>query len=262
MTFKNCEFGCTGGSVDSAESAFEVNGRSDGVYMFNNYVHDVFDGAMSSQSTNINPENPVIINNVNYIDNVMVSCGHSAEIWNHIHDLDENGISASKITNCTLKGNIMAYDGYTWRVKQDTQAFSPGETVCTDIYGELSNCRIEDNLFLYGMGAIYRAYMATYRQPRGWEALGNVYVADPDFYFIGTTYETLNYISHRMMNRDLVYFPFTEEGLSWYASLGIDPKGVYYTYDSGNPYKELNRNGCFFMTGYYAERGIDPTAGK
>ena len=261
-TFKNCEFGCTGGSLDSAESAFEVNGRSDGVYMINNYVHDVFDGGMSSQSTANNSEKPVIINNVNYIDNVMVSCGHSAEIWNHVHDLDENGISASKITNCTLKGNIMAYDGYTWRVKQDTQAFSPGETVCTDIYGELSNCRIEDNIFLYGMGAIYRAYMATYRQPRGWEALGNVYVADPDFYFIGTTYETLNYISHRMMNRDLVYFPYTKEGLSWYSSLGIDPKGVYYVYDSGNPYKELNKNGCFFMTGYYAERGVDPTVGK
>ncbi|MBR3416249.1 MAG: S-layer homology domain-containing protein, partial [Clostridia bacterium] len=259
VTFKNCEFGCTGGSVDSAESAFEVNGRSDGVYMFNNYVHDVFDGAMSSQSTNINPENPVIINNVNYIDNVMVSCGHSAEIWNHVHDLDENGISASKITNCTLKGNIMAYDGYTWHVKQDTQAFSTGVTICSDIYGELSNCRVEDNIFLYGMGAIYCAYMATYRQPRGWESLGNVYVADPDFYFIGTSYETLNYISHRMMNRDIVHFPYTTEGLSWYASLGIDPKGVYYTYDSGNPYKELNGNGCFFMTGYYAERGIDPT---
>ena len=261
-TFKNCEFGCTGGSVDSAESAFEVNGRSDSVYMINNYVHDVFDGGMSSQSTQNNSERPVIINNVNYINNVMLSCGHSAEIWNHVHDLDENGISASKITNCTLKGNIMAYDGDPWRVKQDTQAFSPGETICTDIYGELENCRIEDNIFLYGMGAIYRAYMATYRQPRGWEALGNVYVADPDFYFIGTSYETLNHISHRMMNRDLVYFPYTAEGLSWYASLGIDPKGVFYVYDSGNPYKELNKNGCFFMTGYYAERGEDPAIGK
>ena len=258
VRFTNCEFGCTGGSVDSAESAFEVNGRSNGVYMINNYVHDVFDGGMSSQSTANNTDNPVIINNVNYINNVMVSCGHSAEIWNHVHDLDENGISASKITNCTLKGNIMAYDGYTWRVKQDTQAFSPGETVCTDIYGELSNCRIEDNIFLYGMGAIYRAYMATYRQPRGWESLGNVYVADPDIYFIGTTYETLNYLSHRMMNRDLVYFPFTREGLSWYASLGIDPKGVYYICDSGDPYKDLNKYGCFFMTGYYAERCEDP----
>ncbi|MBQ7474383.1 MAG: S-layer homology domain-containing protein, partial [Clostridia bacterium] len=262
VKYTNCEIGCAGGVLESAESGIEVFGPSDGIYMINNYLHDVYDGALSSQNTNVIDGEPIIINNVNHINNVIVACGNGSEIWNHQSNLDENGVSASKITNCTIKGNIMAYNGYGPRMKQDTGAFHSGEYICGSMYGEYENCRIEDNVFLYGVGSVYYAYMATYRQPRGWESLGNVYILDPEINYIGFSYETLNYINHGMWKRVRTYFPYTVEGLAWYTSLGIDPKGVFYHFTSGCPYKDWGPDGYFFMDGYYAALGEDPAGSR
>ena len=260
VTITNCEVGCVHGDLGSMESGIGYCGESDGIVLRNNYVHDVGDGGMTNQNVGQDPEKPIQIKNVAYLDNVTVSCGHSAEIWNHLVNIDENGVSASRIENVLIKGNMFAYCAYTSRQKEATGSFSNGECICGSVYGEYSNCRIEDNIFLYGVGSIFCAYMATYRQPRGWEALGNLYVADPDSYRIGYCFETLNHIDHGMLKRARVFFPYTEEGLSWYASLGIDPKGVFYRYTTENPHEFTDGTGFYFMTGYYAERGEDPTA--
>ncbi len=259
VTVQNCEIGCVFGAISSDESGFFVWGSSDGIYVTNCYIHDVGDGALTSQSTGSSDGPPVMIDNVEYKNNVMVACGNAAEIWNHITNIDGNGVSGSKIRNCLVKGNLIAYNGYGPRLKQDTSAFAPGEAICGSMYGEFEDSRIEDNIFLYGVGQIYYAYMATYRQPRGWESLGNVYVGDPDICQTGFSYETLNRINHGMWKRARISFPYTREGLNWYASLGIDPKGTFYLYTSSDPYKDLSKNGYFFMDGYYAERGENPS---
>ncbi len=259
VTFRNCEIGCAGGNLGSAESGIEIFGPSENVLIENCYIHEVYDGALSSQNTNSIDGPTNIINNVRYLNNVMLACGNSAEIWNHLSGLDENGVSSSKITNCLVKGNIMAYNGYGPRIKQDTADFHGGETICGSMYGEFANSRIEDNIFLYGVGELYYAYMATYLQPRGWESYGNTYVYDPEIYLAGFSYETMNYLNHGMWKRVRIAFPFTDEGLNWYTSLGIDPAGVYYKYTSPDPYNSLSRDGFFFMDGYYAERGENPS---
>lgn len=252
-TVTNCEIGFVGGSRSSIESGSEIYGSTNGSYFYDCYVHDVGDGGLTSQSAGGSVEKPTQIQNIEYIGNVMVACGHSAEIWNGVSNLDENGYSISKIKNVLVKNNIMAYSGYGFRQTQAGGANSTGETICGSMYGEFENCRIEGNIFYKGYGTIYTAYMATYDQPRGWMAKGNTYIANTYYYNIGYCYETINHIDHHMWKRARVSFPYSYEGLAWYTSQGIDPMGTYYYYsDNSNEYEEY---GCFFMSGYYAERG-------
>ncbi len=76
---------------------------------------------------------------------------------------------------------------------------------------------------------------------------------------LGFSYETINYINHGMWKRARISFPYTVEGINRFASLGIDANGVYYFYTSDDPYKDLSPSGFFFMNGYYAERGENPS---
>ncbi|MBR3640263.1 MAG: hypothetical protein IKN50_06625, partial [Clostridia bacterium] len=258
FTFTNCEIGFVHGALSSVESGIESFGKSDGIYMVNNYSHDVGDGGLTSQCT-ANGDVINTINNVNYIDNVFVAVGVGAEIWNHTNAYDENGVSGSKITNCTLKGNIFAYGGWGMSQKQAYESFITGSCVNGSMYGEFEKSRIEDNVFLYPLGSVFYAYVATYRQPRGWEALGNVYILDEELADIVFSYETINYINHKMWKRVRIGFPSTEEGLRWITSLGVDPKGIFYHYEDTEPTHTRDGSGFFFMTGYYAERGENPS---
>lgn len=252
-TVTNCEIGFVGGSRSSIESGSEIYGSTNGSYFYDCYIHDVGDGAITSQSGGGSADDPDQIQNIEYIGNVMVACGHSAEIWNSVSNLDENGYSINKIKNVLIKDNLMAYNGYGFHQTQAGGANSAGETICGSMYGEFENCRIEGNVFYKGYGNLYTAYMATYEQPRGWMAKGNTYVANTYYYNIGYCYETLNHIDHHMWKRARVSFSYSYEGLAWYTSLGIDPMGTYYYYsDNSNEYEEY---GCFFMSGYYAEHG-------
>ena len=254
VTFTNCEIGCVGGSLSSVESGIEIFGNSDNVLITNCYVHDVGDGALTSQCSAANPDDPTQINNVNYIGNVMACCGVNAEIWNHLTNVDENGYSASRITNCTLKDNIIAYAGYGLTEKQANGSYSYGSGVNSSMYGEFDKCRVENNIFLYGTGMVYYAYMATYRQPRGWEIFGNTYVSDVKNYNMGFTYETLNHLDHSMWKRARVTFPYTEVGLKWITSLGVDPKGVFFHYTDDDSH-HVPDAGYFFMSGWQLEHG-------
>jgi len=104
----NCEIGYVGGSVSSVESGIEIYGSTNGAYFHNNYIHDIGDGALTSQSGGGSVEYPNQIQNIEYVGNVMVACGHSAEVWNGIIEIDQNGYSTSKITNVLIKDNIRA----------------------------------------------------------------------------------------------------------------------------------------------------------
>ena len=252
-TLTNCEIGFVGGSRSSVESGSEISGDTNGSYIYNCYIHDVGDGALTSQGSGGTAEKPLHIENIEYIGNVMVACGHSAEIWNGTDFRDENGHAIAKIRNVLVKDNIMAYTGYGFRQKQAGAATSGGETICSSISGEHINCRLENNIYLYGQGTIYKAYMATYKQPRGWTAKGNTYIANTYYYTIGYSYESINHVDHDMWKRVRIAFPYSYEGLVWYTSLGIDPMGTYYHFsDNSNEHED---NELFFMSGYYAERG-------
>ena len=247
----NCEIGYVGGGLDSVESGIEIYGATSSAYFRNNYIHDIGDGALTSQGGGGTAEAPDQIENITYIDNVMVACGHSAEIWNHLI-LDENGYSKSKILNVLIKNNIMAYNGYGVKGKEAKNNGSTGELICSSMYGEFVNCRVENNIYLYGIGSVYCAYVATYDQGRGWMPKNNTYICNTEFMNIGYCYETINHIDHTMWKRVRISFPYTYEGLVWYTNQGVDPMGTYYYYDDMT---DAESKQCFFTTGYWAERG-------
>ena len=253
VTFTNCEIGCVHGALSSVESGMEIFGQSDNILVQNCYIHDVGDGSLTSQCTGTDMDHPNMINNVRYIGNVMVASGIGAEIWNHLA-VDETGYSRNKITNCLVKDNLMAYIGYGGCQKQAGGSFEGGSAVNSSMYGEFVNCRVENNIFLYGVGSMFYAYMATYEQPRGWEIYGNTYVADGEFFNMGYIYETLNHLDHSMWKRARIFFPYTETGLKWITSLGVDPKGVYYHYTDDDPH-HVYGTGYFVMRGWLAEHG-------
>lgn len=254
ITFTNCEIGCVGGSLSSVESGIEMYGASDGVYVYDCYIHDVGDGPLTSQCASTEAGNPNHIQNIEYIGNVMAANGNGAEIWNHMGPLDENGVAQNKIKNVLIKDNLMAYIGYGITQKQAMGAYAKGSVICSSMYGEFENCLVEGNVFYRPNGNVYQSYVATYTQPRGWQAKGNVYVMNDKHSSIGYIYETLNYLDHNMWKRARIDFPYNYETLVWYTGLGVDPSGTYYHYDD---ISDAESKGCFFTTGYYVENGLD-----
>ena len=146
----------------------------------------------------------------------------------------------------------MAYIGYGLTQMQDTGHNKNGNVICGSIYGEMVDCAVENNIYYHVFGDIYGSYVATYTQPRGWMARGNTYIINPTYANIGYSYETINRIDHNMWKRARVSFPATYEGLVWYTQQGVDPVGKYYYYTDMNEYEAQD---CFFMTGWWAERG-------
>ena len=251
FTVTNCEVGYVGGSLTSVESGIETYGKTDGSYMYNNYIHDIADGPITSQNGSTG-DKQINIQNVEYIGNVIVACGNGAEIWNGPGPLDENGVGRDKMINITISNNIMAYIGYGLTQMQDTGHNKNGNVICGSIYGEMVDCAVENNIYYHVFGDIYGSYVATYTQPRGWMARGNTYIINPTYANIGYSYETINRIDHNMWKRARVSFPATYEGLVWYTQQGVDPVGKYYYYTDMNEYEAQD---CFFMTGWWAERG-------
>lgn len=252
VKFTNCEIGCVGGGLDSIESGIEIYGATNGAYFYNNYIHDVGDGSLTSQFGVDQGGRITHIQNVEYVGNVMVASGHGAELWNDMGPLDENGYAQDRMMNLLVKDNIMAYIGYGLTQKQAGGEFVYGNLLSGSMYGEISNSYVENNIFLHGSCNIFSCYMATYEQDRGWCARNNTYVFNTQSNYIGYSYETLNMFSHHMWKRIRISFPYSYEGLVWYTSLGIDPQGTYYYYSGLNEHEEQK---CFFMTGYWAERG-------
>ncbi len=252
IKFTNCEVGYVGGSISSVESGIEAYGRTDGSYMYDNYIHDICDGPITSQNGRSDGDKPYLIQNVEYIGNVIVACGNGAEIWNGPGPLDANGVGRDKMINITIRDNIMAYIGYGLTQMQDTGHNREGNVICGSIYGEMVDCSVEDNLYYRVNGDVYGSYVATYTQPRGWMARGNTYVLNPTYANIGYCYETLNRINHGMWKRARVKFTSSYEGLVWYTQLGVDPVGKYYYYTDMNEHESRD---CFFMTGWWAEHG-------
>ena len=252
MVFQNCEIGCVGGSLSSVESGIEMFGASDEILMYNNYIHDVGDGPLTSQCSSPVDGQPNHIQNVSYIDNVIVGGGCGAEIWNHMGPIDENGYAQNKITNITIRGNIMAYCGYGLTQKQATGSNQEGGLINSSMYQEMGNNIVEDNIFMHGTGAVFYAYVATYDQGRGWMAKNNTYIYNDVHSAMVYSYETINYLNHGMWKRVRVAMPYDYETLVWLTGNGVDPMGTYYHYSDMNEHEEKQ---CFFITGYYAERG-------
>ena len=254
VKYTNCEVGYAGGCMESAESGIEIYGNTDGAYFYNNYIHDIMDGLLTSQNTDSGDvKEPTQIQNLEYIGNVMATSGAGAEIWNS-GPVDENGYYKSRMTNITVKDNFFAYQGYGITQMQDKSHNTRGSVLCGSMYGEISHSIFEGNIAYHPNGEIYQCYMATYEQPRGWQALRNTVIAPVGNLNsnIGFCYETLNYINHGMWKRARVAFRYDYETMVWYTGQGIDPQGTYYWYKTTNPHEKMN---CFFTTGYYIERG-------
>lgn len=247
----NCEIGCSGGSLISVDSGIECYGESNGVKIYNCYIHDVGDGSLTNQSVGIESKTEHL-QNIEYAGNVMAAVGFGAEIWMHPVVIDENGYGRNRMINISVHDNFMAYIGYGMTQMQATTHNIGGSCINGSIYGEMSNCTVENNIYFFINGNINEAYFATYEQNRGWMSKGNTYIFNPDYACIGMCYETINKIDHYMWKRCRISFPATYEGLVWYTQQGVDPTGTYrYTTETN----QHEQNKCFFTTGYWVEHG-------
>ncbi|MBQ8524079.1 MAG: S-layer homology domain-containing protein [Clostridia bacterium] len=255
VVISNCEAGYSCGSISSIDGSIGGFGPFDNYVIRNCYSHDIGDGAVTHQCTSTN-ENPVHIQNITYENNVFVATGIGIETWNHMGPLDENGIAQNRIRNITVKGNIMAYTGYGLTQVQGFNEYAAGAVIDSSMYGEFENCNITDNIFMYCQGSVLRAYFASDNHSRGWTLSGNTYIMNEDCGNLAYMYETMPYlVDHNMNKRQRIFTPYNERYIKHHASLGICENETFYIFSG---LTDEQKDGVFFTTGYYVERGIMP----
>lgn len=228
---QNCEIGYCGGELGSAESGIECFGSRDGVAMIGNYVHDVFDGPLSMQSTD-DSEADSDIQNVTLTDNVIVACGNGFEIWNKYGPIDENGYAHHKMRNILVENNMMAYIGYGLTQRQGDRDRANPLAFCTSAM-EGENCVLKDNITINSYASIGIEFFSSDTQQRGWALDGNVFVMAEGRTIYCSRRDCFNsYWPHTLAHYGFwVNVPYEERYLTYMASLGIGNTDKYYTVD-------------------------------
>ena len=251
----NCEIAFCGGSISSIGSGIECYGEGSGMRVENNYIHDVEDGPITNQSADNDPTTPaVIIENIEYANNVIVACGNGSEVWNH-YGGHTDGIPKNQLKNVHIHDNIMAYMGYGFTLQQATGnsvGCTGGNVMCGN--GYCVDCVWENNVVMYPHGDVLGSNLATDEIKTAWQCRNNTFIVNPDHAVLYMGYENIN--TSEVYKPDLqacrINLPFTYRNVVFLTSNGVDPSGTfYYT----NEESEHEAKGSFFMTGYHAERG-------
>ncbi len=258
-TIQNCEIGCVGGELSSIASGAELYGEADGIYMINNYCHDIADGPLSVQDATddtVDASVRIVSKNVDIHDNVIVACGNGVELWikpgvpiNEDGEVDRYSDSRPqhRSENYNIHDNIMAYIGYGISIRQEEKRL--GTVFCTRY--EMINSKIENNLVMYCNGQVGIVTFSSDEQKYGYELINNTYVLDPDYIVMGDNYrDNLNsHWYHNLAGYGIgVTVPYSYRYLTYMASLGIGNGETYYYYDAQT---EENDQWAFFMTGYH-----------
>lgn len=252
VEISNCEAGYSCGSESSIDGSIGAYGSFDGYTIRNCYSHDIGDGGVTHQNTSYDK---AWLKNITYENNVIAACGIGIETWLHMGSIDKNGYAQNVIENVTVRGNIIAYCGYGLTQVQGGHA-NYGAVVDSSIYGEFDNCIIEDNVFMHSTGSVFRGYLSTDLQNRGWSIGNNTYIFNSDCANFTYMYETMPYTIDHGMNKKLrIFVPYSERYIKYYASLGAFENGEFYIY---NGLSENEQLGSFYISGYeilHADQG-------
>lgn len=224
MTVQNCEAGYLYGC--EVETCFEFFGDAKNIQVKNTYIHHG-GGAMTCQNTDYTPYNSQI-ENIEYANNVIVSCVTGNENWNHTAP-DENGVGTNKMKNQHIHDNIFAYMGYS--STKITPPSADGSVVCSSVYIEGENCVFENNTVICGAGTMFYAPISTNEHSRAWITKNNTYVFNPSHQVLQFSHETINELNQNMSKGNRIETPMNYRYLVYYNSMGFDPGASYYWYD-------------------------------
>ncbi|MBR5307910.1 MAG: S-layer homology domain-containing protein [Clostridia bacterium] len=178
-TIQNCEVGYIGGvlqgyDVFSGTSGNPVRygnginfyGACDGYYVYNNYVHDVYDAGISNQYEK-GGTNAIRNDNIEYSGNIIERCCYGIEYFMGVAETYVERI----MTNMHIHDNIIRDTGYGFGRKNPTNAAA---IKGWDHNNHSENFTITNNIFcdsyadLYHIGATYEVWLPVLS--------GNIYI--------------------------------------------------------------------------------------
>jgi len=210
--------GWIGGAIQEKASqirygnAVEVWGSTDGLYIRDCYIYQVYDGTLSSQSAC-----PVPIKNIELTGNVLTYGNSPIEIW-----------GGAEYTDIHVHDNYMMYVGYHFGHQRPAKnaSFNCGT-------GDFlaNNWVLENNHMLYSSIFAHIGYaFASDYQSKGMIARNNVYALSStrDFFYRGD--EDITRSTPAPKNAHL-YYPYTERYMQYLSSLGVEQGTTFYWYE-------------------------------
>lgn len=178
-TIQNCEVGYVGGNLQGYDvfsgssgnptrygNGINFYGECDGYYVYNNYIHDVFDAGISNQHAK-GGTNTARNDNIEYSGNIIERCNYGIEYFMGVADAYVDRI----MTNMHIDGNIIRDTGYGFGRKDPSAAAA---IKGWDHNNHAEDFTITDNIFcnsyayLYHIGASYTEWLPTFS--------GNIYI--------------------------------------------------------------------------------------
>ena len=218
LTIQNCEMGWIGGAYQEKDetirygNAVEVWADTDGLYIRDCYIYQVFDGTLSSQS-----DVPVPIKNIELSGNVLTYGNSPIEIW-----------GGKEYTNISVHDNYMMYIGYHFGHQRPAKnaSFNCG----TGDY-RANNWVLENNVMMYStlFGHIGYAFASDY-QSTGMISRNNVYVMNSVRCFFYRGFEDIT-VTYENGKKNLIYYPYTERYMQYLTSIGVEQGTTFYWYD-------------------------------
>ena len=172
-TVQNCEVGYIGGNLQGYDvfsgtsgnpvrygNGINFYGECDGYYVYNNYIHDVYDAGISNQYAK-GGTNAVRNDNIEYSGNIIERCNYGIEYFMGSADAYVDRI----MTNMHIHDNIIRDTGYGFGRKNPSAAAA---IKGWDHNNHAEDFTITNNIFcnsyayLYHIGATYTQWLPTF----------------------------------------------------------------------------------------------------
>ena len=158
LTVRNCVIAWIGGAVHTGigdgksvqyGNAIEIYGRCDGFYVYNNYIYQIFDTAMTFQFSQCPAS--VDMRNVEFYNNIVENCHWSFEWYNQ----PSEGYVRT-VANVNVHDNIYRLGGYGW----GSRFRRKWATLCLSslLPEETENFIVKDNILDRCTGPIIRVF--------------------------------------------------------------------------------------------------------
>lgn len=243
---ENCEISWIGGGIHGEDSVrygqgFEWYGSMDGYTMKNCWVHQTYDAAVTIQSE-FGVDKTIVMNNLNFIDNVFEYNGSIVEIWCGV---DKNktgrvGKSPDIISNVLVQGNYMFYAGYGYNHQRSSKRTS----VFCGCYCEFENYVVRDNVMMFGQRNVWdESPVWTTEHQRGMHSINNFYLFSSVYNNMYYIYENFNRHTFTFQKGKRVELPYDERIIRYAVKTGAETGSVFRWYDK--PLFDIEEQGVF-----------------